>query len=200
MEERRDRRDPVVTRIRIYFEGDDQLRMSFHQFFRVGETRGKGSIQLVAAHGDPIGEYRIAQRKHPESVNILLLDSEQALDGTGLRQQQVAEFPADRIFWMVELMESWFLADREAVERYYNDARFQESSLPPNPQVEKIPKKDVLDGLKEATRSTQKGRYNKTRHAPGILKTINRDKVTGSVPQCRRLFDLLNDLLTDEGQ
>jgi hypothetical protein len=53
---------------------------------------------------------------------------------------------------MVELMESWFLADREAVRRYYDDDdRFQGSSLPAHAQIEKIPKKDVLDGLKEAT-------------------------------------------------
>jgi len=99
---------------------------------------------------------------------------------------------------MVELMESWFLADREAVKRYYNDDdRFQESSLPANAQVEKIPKKDVLDGLKEATRHTRKGRYHKTKHAPGILETINPVNVTESAPQCRRLFDLLNGLLAD---
>jgi hypothetical protein len=191
-----------VKDIHIYFEGDALLRPGFRKFFsQVIEAARKQnrSVSPIATNGTPIRDFGIAQRKSTNSINLLVLDSEQQLDGTALRHQQAAGFPPDRIFWMVELMESWFLADREAVKRYYNDERFQESSLPANAQVEKIPKKDVLDGLKEATRRTQKGRYHKTKHAPGILETINPDKVTASAPQCRRLFDVLNGLLTDEG-
>jgi hypothetical protein len=187
----------MVTEIRIYFEGDDQLRMGFHRFLGLDGMRGKCRIQAVAAHGDPIGEYRIAQRKHPESVNILLLDSEQALDGTGLRERQVAGFPPDRIFWMIELMESWFLADREALKRYYKQG-FQESSLPRNPEVEKIPKEDVLQGLTEATKNTRKKRYHKTKHAPWILQVIDRDAIRERAPQCKRLLEALSGWLGAE--
>jgi hypothetical protein len=189
-----------VKDIHIYFEGDALLRPGFRKFFsKVIESARKQNhaVLPIATNGTPIRDFGIAQRKDASSINLLLLDSEQQLDGTALRQQQAVGFPADRIFWMVELMESWFLADREAVKRYYDDDRFQESSLPANAQVERIPKKDVIDGLKEATRRTQKGRYHKTKHAPGILETIDPDKVAKSAPQCRRLFDVLNGLLAD---
>lgn len=184
----------MVASIRIYFEGDDRLRMGFHRFLGLDAKRGKCRVFLVAAKGDPIGEYRIAQRKHPESINMLLLDSEQPLDGTGLRQQQVSGLPVDRIFWMVELMESWFLADRGALKRYYHDPQFQEARLPGHPDIEKIPKRDVEDGLKEATKNTRKGRYHKTKHAPGILETISPDAVAGRSSQCHRLLDVLSEL------
>ena len=148
--------------IHIYFEGDALLRPGFRKFFsQVIESARKQNraVLPITTNGTPIRDFGIAQRQSTNSINLLLLDSEQQLDGAALRQQQAAGFPPDRIFWMVELMESWFLADREGVKRYYNDDdRFRESSLPANAEVEKILKKDVLDGLKEATRRTQKGR------------------------------------------
>ncbi len=187
----------MVKEIRIYFEGDDQLRLGFHRLLSpiFGAELQKRRMTPIAANGDPVGVYKIALRKHGDAVNILLLDAEQQLDGSGFREQQLAEFPPERIFWMIELMESWFVADREALKGYYDDHRFQESALPGNPKVEMIPKKDVLDGLKNATRNTQKGHYHKTKHAPKILAMLDPDKVAKSAPGCRRFFDVLNQLV-----
>ena len=51
-----------------------------------------------------------------------------------------------------------------------------ENALPSNPAVESIPRKDEVDGLKGATRDTQKGVYQKTRHAPDLLMNLDREK------------------------
>jgi hypothetical protein len=89
-----------------------------------------------------------------------------------------------KIFWMVECMESWFLADIEALSRYYR--RDLAEALRGNPNVEEIPKEDVLARLKAAT----DGRYHKTKDAPHILKRILPQRVKQAAPNCRRLFDL----------
>ncbi len=149
----------------------------------------------MAVDGDPVGKYFIALRKHPDAFNILLLDAEQPLDGTGQRQQQLAEFQNEQIFWMAELMEAWFLADRQTLKEYCDDEHFHESSLPRNREVERIPKRDVIAGLKNATRNTRKGSYHKTKHAPKILEMIDPRKVATSALQCRRLFEVLNMLV-----
>ena len=63
--------------------------------------------------------------------------------------------PDEQVHLRVQCMEAWFLADRAALEEYYGH-EFSASGLPGNPSTERIPKKDVLDGLKEASRITSK--------------------------------------------
>lgn len=186
----------MVKDIRIYFEGDSRLKVGFDRFFSeviAAARRQRRQVSMIATNGTPARDFRIAQKKHPDSINILVLDSDRPLDGTESRRRGLASWD-DRVFWMAEVMESWFLADREALKRYY--ARdFQESALPRNPQVEKISKADVLDGLKEATKNTQKREYHKTKHAPAILQMIDRNLVKEKAPQCKRLFDALDEWL-----
>lgn len=87
-------------------------------------------------------------------------------------------------------MESWFLADIDALVDYFEmDLR---KALRGNPDVEEIPKRDVLDRLKAATN----GRYHKTRDAPHLLKRIRPDRVKRAAPHCRRLFDTVVELLS----
>ena len=56
------------------------------------------------------------------------------------------------MFWMVEVMESWFLADVAALKVYYGDS-FQENVVRGNPEVEKILRTDVYSRLKRATKT-----------------------------------------------
>ena len=51
-----------------------------------------------------------------------------------------------QVFLMVQVMESWFLADRESVAAFY-DGGFVQNSLPgTSTGIENIPKDDVLSG------------------------------------------------------
>ena len=97
-------------------------------------------------------------------------------------------------------MEAWFLADRQTLASYYGE-RFVSNALKPNPHVEEIPKADVLECLKQATRKTQKGAYHKTAHAPHILASLDPDKVRKAAPECDRLFsEILAELDTSPVQ
>ena len=91
-------------------------------------------------------------------------------------------------------MASWFLADTKALAAYYGKD-FTPSSLPRNPKVEQISRDDVMTGLKAATKSTSKGAYHKTRHAPHILAKLDLQSVRDAAPNCRRLCDRIHEHL-----
>jgi hypothetical protein len=182
----------MVTEIRIHYEGDTELREGFRSFLREIETANEGHPpRLIAGRGreQAIADFRKALRIHPTAVNVLLIDSEGPDDGrlfeTICQPQQIAEALKDRVFWMVECMESWFLADVDALCQHYRKDLREE--LRGNPKVEEIPKKDVLTRLKTATN----GRYHKTKDAPHLLKRIRPELVRQAAPNCRRLFDRL---------
>ena len=156
----------MPSEIRIYFEGDKSLKAGFDAFFReIRERAGEAQcrVWIVATGGTPERDFAIAMRKHPAAWNILLRDSE----GPWHQDLQAS----DSIFWMVEMMESWFHADKDALEAYYKNG-FRKAALKPNPKVEEIPKQDLIDGLKAATKDTAKGKYHKTKHAPALLQSI----------------------------
>lgn len=170
----------MMTEIRIYYEGDSCLKPGFHAFFReiVDQARARRCrIELIATGGTPKRDYDIAIRKHRNAWNILLLDSE----GPNPDPHSASTF------WMVEVMESWFHADKDALAQFYHGG-FNASALKANPNVEQISKKDVIEGLKSATRGTRKGSYHKTKHAPGLLEAIDPCLVRKAAPHCDQLF------------
>ena len=91
---------------------------------------------------------------------------------------------------MVQAMESWFLADKEALTAYYGQG-FRRQSLPANPNIEQIPKNDVLDGLQRATQGVSKGPYHKGKHGFEILARLDPMKVRGASPYADRLIRTL---------
>ncbi len=198
----------MVTEIRIYFEGHPNLREGFHEFLkdvRENARNRRYRFQLVAGRGQAVRDFMKALRLHREALNVLLLDSEQPDDGrlfeelsgrADWRPPAGAQVSSEQVFWMVQLMESWFLADPRTRSQFYGHG-FRGNALPSNPQVEQVPKDDVLNGLKDATRATQKGAYSKTLHAPKVLRLLDPVRVVSAAPNCRRLFENLRQGLAD---
>lgn len=91
---------------------------------------------------------------------------------------------------MVQLMESWFLADVKALKSYYG-AGFRVSALPKHNDVERVPKADVLKALREAIRVTNKPRYDKASHAPRILELLQPATVRLKARNCERFLSCL---------
>ena len=75
---------------------------------------------------------------------------------------------------MVQVMESWFLADKVALASFYGQ-NFRPQDLPANSDIEKVPKADVLAGLAQATRNTKS--YSKGSDSFQILEKLDPDKV-----------------------
>lgn len=120
-------------------------------------------------------------------VSALLVDSETALPnlprGPAARVAHLAQrgwamgqTPADRVHLMVQCMEAWIVADPEALEQFYGQG-FLRNALPARANLEDEPKPNLLGRLDHATRSTQKGTYQKIRHASPLLQAIDPSKV-----------------------
>ena len=77
---------------------------------------------------------------------------------------------------MVQVMESWFLTDRKALEDHYGQG-YRSNALPPRQSIEQIPKHDVLNGLVQATHNTKKGSYKKGTQSFEILEKLDPAKV-----------------------
>ncbi len=100
-------------------------------------------------------------RTHGQAWNLLLKDSEESMPEYPRQlceRHGIDPAAGDRAFWMVELMEAWFLADREALAEYYGKG-FPPNAIGNTADVEQVSKADVLDRLWRATRYTSKGKY-----------------------------------------
>jgi len=189
-----------VSQIRIYFEGNPGLKRPLQVFLQKADERLKDRIKPIPGRGrdDAIYDFLLSVSREPNLSHVLLIDSERPDDGhlfDGLirggswRPRRVV--PTERqVGWMVQVMEAWFLADQDALRNYYGPS-LQENSLPRNPKVEEVPKTDVLDGLKRATRNTGKGTYHKGSHAMRLLELLNPQQIRPVAPNCDRLFKIL---------
>lgn len=205
----------MVSSIRIYFEGGgdsrhgkNAIREGFHKFLEssINGARCKGINFVLIACGSrnrAFNAFRTAIKDHSTAFNILLVDSEGPIE-----QMDIIRYLSDRDSWtfpvdvdlsqvhlMVEVMESWFMADLDALSSYYGQG-FSKRSMPRRYNVEEIPKAQIYDCLTRATRQTQKGNYLKLRHGAEILKRIDPAVVVQRSHHCQRLFDTLNGLIS----
>lgn len=95
-----------------------------------------------------------------------------------MERRGLTESESESVFWMVQIMEAWFLADMEKLQEYYGP-NFRPAALPGTVDVEQIAKETVLACLKAATSSPkiQKGPYHETGHAPHLLGSIRPERV-----------------------
>ena len=192
-----------MKEIRIYFEGDSLLRAGFEEFFSEPlelARKYRVDLRFIAAEDGPTA-YEKALRSNSKAVNILLKDSEEPLprDVRVLcRRRGIKPSREKSVFWMVQSMESWFLADPEAVERYFNDQKFSRKALRNTADVEKIPKTDVFQRLRDATAKTKKGVYSKTGHAQHLLGQLDPKLVQQRAPNCARFFAALREMIAKQ--
>lgn len=97
----------------------------------------------------------------------------------------------DQAHLMVQVMESWFLADKEKLTEFFGP-EFKTNALPGQPDVELIAKKRVLESLKGASSGTQKkGTFDKAKHGFDILAMIDPGRVRQASAHAGLLFDTL---------
>ncbi len=141
------------------------------------------------------------QNAEPGETCILLVDSEGPVNSGSsaqyLHDRDGWNFPAlnhHRVFLMVQAMEAWFFADREALAEFYGKG-FVAKSLPGSAaNVEAIPKNDLEPKLKHASRPTTKGEYHKVKHGFALLALIDPAKVASASPHAAHFHDFLRDL------
>lgn len=194
--------------IRIYVEGGasssskSDCRRAFRIFFEKVIT--PGSFQIIAS-GDRASTYKdfcIAVRQRPSDDVILLVDSEQEVkesvwehlrsrEGDGWRRPSgVTE---NQAHLMVQVMEAWFLADKQALAEFYGQG-FLIDAIPKTRDIESIRKARVYEVLAHATKNTKtKGEYHKTKHGFDLLERINPKRVREASAHAARLMNLLEE-------
>lgn len=198
----------VVKEVRIYVEGGGdgkdgkaQMRGGFSKFLIhlrniARSKRIKWQIIACGPRNAAFRNFQNALESHPDAFNVLLVDAENVVTDTPckhLYQQDGWHMPGitnEQCHLMVQMTESWLVADVEALRQFYNQG-FNANSIPTTPDVESIPKNRLESALKAATRNTIKGEYHKIRHGPKILEQLNVDKVRERARHCDRLFQIL---------
>lgn len=201
----------MVREIRLYIEGDTKqrgsgnsitLRQGFSEFFGkwAREENLKIALRpiLCGDRGKAVKIFLNDELMYTEGFAVLLIDSEREkeISDNALAFLQ-ADFPnydfrkikESQCHFMVQAMESWFLADKEKLAACY-DNKFKGNALPKNQQVEKILKKDAIEGLKSATKDTKngKGEYSKGADSGKILGEIRPQMIIDAAPHCEKLF------------
>jgi Domain of unknown function (DUF4276) len=140
---------------------------------------------------------------HPRSnvLPLLLVDSEEPVAPNHSPWQhlkardgwtQPNESSDDHAFLMVQVTETWFLADRELLRKYFGQ-EFREHHIKKWPSLENVPKPDVFRALDMATKDCPKP-YSKGKVCFEILGRLNPDRVEKACPSAKRLLDRLRSL------
>ena len=191
--------------MKVYVEGGGdrrqqqaKLRKAFAQF--VEKAGLAGNMPKVIACGSRSVAFNDFKTGHKESeaIAVLLVDSEGPVtadtpwqhlqDRDGWNRPPDTE--SDQFHLMVQVMESWFLADREALADFYG-SEFRSSAIPQWQEIERVPKEDVLSELRRVTHSTKKGSYHKGRHGFEILGRLDPNKVMNAAPHAKCFVDSL---------
>lgn len=133
-----------------------------------------------------------------DAVPVLLVDAEARVDGEdpwGHVRQRVGDgwqrppsARSEQLHLMVQLMETWLLADRQALADFFGSG-FRARALPANTRVEEVPKADVLSKLRAATRESHKGEYDKGSHSFEVLGRVDPKRLSMASPWARRFFE-----------
>lgn len=109
-----------------------------------------------------------------------------------------------RVFFMVQLMEAWFLTEIETLSEIYGKD-FDSSKLPiiptthkkpspPGENLEAISKEKILEGLEKATDGRYERHRGKTRVAPRMLEKMSLQKIADVSFHANRLLDRLESI------
>jgi len=192
---------------KLYVEGggegprlDTRFREAWQRFFhRAGlagrmpkVVRGGGRSQTFEMFRTALANPRRGE------VPLLLLDSEGPVTPgrsvwTHLKLVDDWSRPTgahdDQAFFMVQIMETWLLADREALQRYFG-AGFCADALKAWPKLESVAKDTVLKALERASAGCAT-RYSKGRVSFDLLGQIDPGFVGSACPHACALLDRL---------
>jgi hypothetical protein len=206
----RNRRQSVVSEIRIYVEGGGDsretkaiFRQGYNQFFRqiieiVRNKRIHWNLIVSGSRENCFDDYKNALHSHPDAFNIMLIDAECEVTTNvmqHLKEQDRWELTGTEGHYqlMAQMMEAWLVADKTTLADYYGQG-FRANAIPNTYDVEQIAKATLTFSLENASRNTQKGGYAKIKHGADLLALVNVQLVRTRAKHCDRLFRLLETL------
>ena len=162
---------------------------------------GGGQHEAFALFNSQLDRYMKDNETEPRP--LLLVDSEEPVAAGHTvwehlrarvqhRFQQPAEADDDSAHMMVQAMETWFIADPPALQRFF-DVSLDTSVFQNSSPLETILKEDALDMLRQATLRCRR-HYSKGRRSYGILAEIDPQTVAAACPHADQLLQYLRTL------
>ena len=197
-----------MVSVKLYVEGgapgglDRECRRGFSEFLKSAGLIDKMPRIIACGSRDMAYDRFCTAQRNAQSNEfiVLLVDSEEGVGGNIgpwaflKRRDDNWNKPDgtsdDNAHLMVQCMEAWFLADRDTLAQFFGNG-FNTNPLPNRSDVENIPKLDLYDTLKRATRTSRKGEYGKGRHSFDLLAQLDPQKVVNASPHAKRLVDTL---------
>ena len=191
--------------VKLYVEGggdSKELKTACRKGFRTFLERAgaRGRMPHIIACGSRRNAYESFKTAHvlQDGEPMLLVDAEDPVTAPGAWEHlagrdnwaRPADATDEQCHLMVQVMESWFLADVDALASFYGNV-FRKSSLPQNPNIEQVSKQDIDHGLTDATHDVTKGRYSKGKHSFELLAMLDPEKVRKASPYAERLIRAL---------
>jgi hypothetical protein len=208
--------------VRIYVEGGGskntslsaELRLGFQIFFSKARVSKKPRVVACGGREAAYDAYCSAVREGKPAM--LLIDSEVSVQAQfeegenhtwrpweqlKSRKNQKGEHcdPWDKIgedtdcHLMVQVMESWFLADVDEVEMYFGSG-FKKNKFPKDDEnIERIAKSKIENIFKSSTNETKNGKYDKGRDSFKILGRIDPNKIMLRSKWANRFILLVNE-------
>jgi hypothetical protein len=193
------------VKIRIYVEGGPKgthadgmrrFKSSFKQHLaRLGQHLNSLDVSPCGSTEETIRDYARAVGEHKQDCLLALLVDADAIVTTDTPAKHLevklnfAKVPKNaraNIFLMVQCMESWLVTDAAALEKCFGPIA-NKVKFPSNPDVEAVPKMDILAALDSAAKRTPTGHYHKIRDGVKILSELRPDQVG---PRSRHARDL----------
>lgn len=201
----------MVKQVKIYVEGGGDraldhtyCRKGFHKLLD-GTVQRKPRIIAGGGRNATFEKFKTELRSSKDVYPILLVDSEDALQvpdinaWVHLKNRDQWERPPhvkdEQAQLMVTCMETWIMADQDALQSFYG-APLNRKSLLPIHDLESKNRHTVQDALEKATRNCGPDRmYQKGKRSFRILGELNPDKLKEHLPHFNHLAATLSTLL-----
>jgi len=199
---------------KIYVEGAAQnsyrartlCRQSFTKFFSKAGLEGKlPRIVPCGGRKRTYDNFKTAMKtRQADELPLLLVDSETAVKTGKTVWEHLKARPGDnwdkpegakddQAFLMVQVMETWFLADCEALKSFFGQ-HLREAAFKKWPHLEDVPKESVYRALDQATAACGPKRYAKGDMSFSLLAETSPAKVEKASPAAKALFGCLRNL------
>ena len=168
-----------------------------------GAQRKMPRLTACGGRDSAFDDFKIAHKNNPPGGFVALwVDSEEPLANLeaawkhlltrdGWRQPDGAT--DEQVLFMTTCMETWFVADRQALQAHFKN-KLQDSALPPLQDLETRSRHDVQDKLSHATRDCSNA-YEKGSRSFEILGKLNPGELKKHLPSFVRVFRILDSRL-----
>lgn len=183
-----------------------ECREAFGELFERAKIRAKPRVEPRGSRQEAFDAFCAALQRGSYDQIWLLVDSEGPVSCEDpwehVKQRQGDGWPKpdsatnDHLHLMVQFMETWFLADPDMLENYFKQG-FRRTALPKRSDIENISKVDIDAAMRDATKDTKAGRYDKGKHSFDLLRQLDPEKLKRASPWASRLFQALDTIEID---